>query len=195
VKDSTYRMYREEAGDPVPAGEAVIAPEVVESIPNVDHRHGDGRARVIGIAILDERGRQVPMLEPSSRIIVRISVRAHEPLAMPNVGFMLRNQLGIDFSGTNTTREGYELPPMNKGDVYTVDFHVELPELYPASFSFSPAVADGTLLDYQMCDWIDNAIALQMSRSEGQVYGYVRLPCRVEVNASLKESILENQIG
>ena len=61
------------------------------------------------------------------------------------VGFMLRNQLGIDFSGTNTAREGYELPPMQAGDVYTVDFHVDLPELYPASFSFSPAIADGTL--------------------------------------------------
>jgi hypothetical protein len=60
-----------------------------------------------------------------------------------------------------------------------------LPELYPASFSFSPAIADGTLSGYQMCDWIDNAIALQMSRTEGQIYGYVHLPCRVEVNARL----------
>ena len=54
---------------------------------------------------------------------------------------------------------------MQAGDVYTVDFHVDLPELYPASFSFSPAIADGTLMGYQMCDWIDNAIALQMGRS------------------------------
>ena len=91
---------------------------------------------------------------------------------------------------------------MEPGDVYTVDFHVELPELYPASFSFSPAIADGTLVDYQMCDWIDNAIALQMSRGEGQIYGYVRLPCRVEVNARLGEALpglektlLEKKLG
>jgi hypothetical protein len=135
------------------------------------------------------------MLDPSSRIIVRISVRANDSIAMPNVGFMLRNQLGMDFSGTNTAREGYELPAMEAGDIYTVDFHVDIPELYPASFSFSPAIADGTLLDYRMCDWIDNAIALQMSRSEGQVYGYLRLPCRVEVNARLGEPVLEKQLG
>ena len=54
---------------------------------------------------------------------------------------------------------------MQAGDIYTVDFHLDLPELYPASFSFSPAIADGTLMAYQMCDWIDNAIALQMGRS------------------------------
>ena len=66
-----------------------------------------------------------------------------------------------------------------------MDFHVELPELYPASFSFSPAFADGTLAGYQMCDWIDNAIALQMGRAEQEIYGYIHLGCRVEVNARI----------
>ena len=60
------------------------------------------RAKIIGIAILDENGLPLHMLEPSSRILVRISVRAEATLRMPNVGFMLRNQLGIDFSGLNT---------------------------------------------------------------------------------------------
>src|SRR6185369_17523884 len=132
----------------------------------IDHRYGDGRAEVIGIAVLDERGERLHMLEPSTRIVVRISVRAKADLAMPMVGFMLRNQLGIDFSGTNTAREGHELPAMQAGDIYTVDFYVDLPELYPASFSFSPAIADGTLTGYSMCDWIDNAVAMQMGRGE-----------------------------
>src|ERR1035441_5634266 len=84
------------------------------------------------------------MLDPGSNILVRISVRAKEEVPMPMVGFMLRNQLGMDFSGTNTAREGHELAPMQPGDIYTVDFYLDLPELYPASFSFSPAIADGT---------------------------------------------------
>ena len=75
---------------------------------------------------------------------------------------------------------------MQAGDIFTVDFHLDLPELYPASFSFSPAIADGTLAGYTMCDWIDNAITLQMSRSEDEIYGYVHLPCRVEVNARIR---------
>jgi hypothetical protein len=98
---------------------------------------------------------------------------------------MLRNHLGIDFAGTNTTREAYELPPMSAGDIHTVDFHLDLPELYPASFSFSPAIADGTLREYTMCDWIDNAITLQMGHGEGQIYGYIHLPCKVELNGRL----------
>jgi lipopolysaccharide transport system ATP-binding protein len=194
-KDSTYRQHHADAPRPRERRGSVRAPEVVETIPNIDHRYGDGRAEIMGIAVLDEHGHPLHLLDPLSRIVVRISVRAKSSVRMPNVGFMLRNQLGIDFAGTNTAREGYELPPMEPGDVYTVDFHVELPELYPAAFSFSPAIADGTLQAYEMCDWIDNAISLQMSRSEAQVYGYMRLPCRVEINARLDEPVLEKTSG
>jgi len=161
------------------------APEVVESIPNIDYRYGDGRAEILGIAVLDEFGRRISLMEPNQRIVVRISVRAKADVPLPIVGFMFRNNHGMDFSGTNTTREGYPLAPMHAGDISTVDFHVDLPELYPASFSFSPAIADGTLLRYTMCDWIDNAVVLQMGHGEGQVYGFMRLNCRVEVNARL----------
>jgi hypothetical protein len=112
-------------------------------------------------------------------------VRAKEELSLPIVGFMLRNHLGIDFSGTNTSREGFDLPPMAPGDIYTVDFHLDLPELYPSFFSFSPAIADGTLHSYRMCDWIDNALTMQMGHSQGQIYGYLHLPCKVELNGRL----------
>ena len=203
-KDSAYLKHEAAVGPAVARQGPVHAPEVVTTIPNIDHRYGDGRAEVIGIAVLDDRARPTGLLAPSSRITVRISVRALGDLAVPMVGFMLRNQLGIDFSGTNTSREGCRLAPMQAGDVYTIDFHVELPELYPASFSFSPAIADGTLEAYTMCDWIDNAVTLQMSRTGEQIYGYVHLPCRVGVNerlgagaaaAAAPEPALEKKVG
>jgi hypothetical protein len=98
---------------------------------------------------------------------------------------MFRNHLGVDFAGTNTARERHPLPPMTSGDLCTVDFHLDLPALYPSSFSFSPAIADGTLEHYAICDWIDNAIALHMDPSEGPIYGQFHFPCRVEVNARM----------
>ena len=76
---------------------------------------------------------------------------------------------------------------MRAGDRVTVDFHLDLPELVSSFFSFSPAIADGTLQAYTMCDWIDNAITLQMGHGEAQIYGYLHLPCRVEVNARLQD--------
>jgi ABC-type polysaccharide/polyol phosphate transport system ATPase subunit len=186
-KDSEY------LGSPqplAPVGTAAQAgpPEFLERIPNIDHRHGDGRAEITGIAVCDEYGREQPLLTPGTRVVLRISARAKNHIALPNVGFMMRNHMGLDFSGTNTTREGHQLPPMNAGDRITVDFHIDLPELYPANFSFSPAIADGTLHSYTMCDWIDNAITLQMGHGDASVYGYIHLPCRVEVNAKLQDA-------
>ena len=187
-KDSAYLELKQRSDRPKSI--ATHAPEIVYDIPNIDHRHGDGRAEVLGIAVLDEQGRKTGLLQPQSKIVVRISVRAKDEISLPNVGFMLRNHLGIDFCGTNTTREGVELPPMSPGDIYTVDFHLTIPALYAGNFSFSPAIAEGTLHHYKMCDWIDNAISLQVSPGEGPVYGYMHLPCKVEVNARLSGSPL-----
>ncbi len=184
-KDSAYL---EHVTVEKPPEEAITAPQVVKTIPNVDHRYGDGRAEVLGIAVLDEFGSPISLLAPGSEIVVRISVKARQPVATPNVGFMLRNHLGVDFAGTNTIREGLKIPPMKPGDLYTIDFHLALPHFYAGTFSFSPAIADGSLLAYRMCDWIDNAITLQMGHGDGQVYGYIHLPCRVDINASIGTS-------
>jgi lipopolysaccharide transport system ATP-binding protein len=162
------------------------APEEVENhIPNIDHRFGDGRAEILGIAVRDATGVKIHSLQPNTTIIVRVSFRAKANLDQPIVGFMFRNHLGVDFAGTNTAREGQLLPQMASGDLCTVDFHLDLPALYPSSFSFSPAIANGSLEHYAICDWIDNAVALQMDASEGPVYGQFHFPCRVEVNARI----------
>ena len=184
-KDTAYLALKAAQPQREPLAETAAPIEIVDTIPNIDRRHGDGRAEVLGIAVVSPEGRPLALLQPQSRIVVRISVRAREPLAAPIVGFMMRNHLGVDFAGTNTSREHYELAPMRRGDIYTVDFHLDVPELYPSSFSFSPAIADGTLASYQMCDWIDNAVTMQMSHGEAQIYGYMHLPCKVEVNARL----------
>jgi ABC-type polysaccharide/polyol phosphate transport system ATPase subunit len=164
--------------------------EIVEEIPNIDHRFGDGKAEVIGITVLDAHGARVGLLQPNSTIVVRISVRAKENLDRPIIGFMFRNHLGVDFAGTNTAREGQDLPPMLAGDVCTVDFYLDLPALYASSFSFSPAIANGSLDHYSMCDWIDNAVVLQMEKTDQPMYGQFHLECRIKVNAKLDSGVV-----
>jgi ABC-type polysaccharide/polyol phosphate transport system ATPase subunit len=156
--------------------------EVIIGIPNIDHRFGDGKAEILGIAVVTQDGTRATSLEPEATVVVRISVKAKANLDSPIVGFMFRNHLGVDFAGTNTTRERADLPPMMIGDVCTVDFYLDLPALYASTFSFSPAVANGSLEHYSTCDWIDNAVVLQMEKSEDPIYGQLHLPCRVTVN-------------
>ena len=91
VKDSAYLEHTHEPAPQPIARRQEEPPELATRIPNIDHRHGDGRAQIIGIAVFDSYGHELRLLEPNTRVIVRISVRAHEVLQLPNVGFMLRN--------------------------------------------------------------------------------------------------------
>ncbi len=182
AKDARYFAHDQQAH---PTHPCEAPPEIAETIPNVDHRYGDKRGSIIGIAIYDNNSNSISVLFPDSTIVVRISARAKANLDRPIIGFMFRNHLGVDFAGTNTAREGYDLPPMAAGEICTVDFHIELPALYASTFSFSPALADGTLEHYSICDWIDNAIALPMQRSDLPIYGHFHFPCRVEVNSRI----------
>ncbi len=150
----------------------------VHTIPNVDHRTGDGSATVVGIAVLDEFSDPLHLMIPNSTIVVRVSVRANRDLAKPDIGVRLRNHLGLSFAATSATREGHAPGFMTAEEVVTVDFHLEIPQLYPGAFSFSPWVeAEGAV-----CDEVDNAITIQMARGDSLVYGYVQVPCRIEWN-------------
>lgn len=188
AKDAAYLSHEPQA----PRSHSYAPPqEIVEGIPNIDHRFGDGKAEILGIAVLDANGSPLSSLQPDSTIAVRISVRAKANVDRPIVGFMFRNHLGVDFAGTNTAREGCDLPPLLIGEIYTVDFYIDLPTLYASLFSFSPAVADGTLEHYVTCDWIDNAIVLPMDKSDAPIYGQLHFPCRVQVNTKIGAGVPE----
>ena len=109
AKDAQYLAHGGEARSPIDAGDYRAPAEVVTDIPNIDHRFGDRRAELLGIAICDESGQICRSLAPNSTIVVRISARAKANLDRPIIGFMFRNHLGVDFAGTNTAREGCPL--------------------------------------------------------------------------------------
>jgi ABC-type polysaccharide/polyol phosphate transport system ATPase subunit len=143
----------------------------VDTIPNIDHRHGDQSATILGIAVTNEYNEPLHLMMPDSRIAVRITLRANEPLEEPEIGFVLRNHLGLDFSVTS-----HKLHATTAGETVTVAFEIEIPELYPGSFSYSPFIKS----DNTVCDWIDNAVTVQMARGDKPVYGYIHWPCRIE---------------
>ena len=189
-RDSEYRRHSAPGSQSEQTREKapVSAPQVVTTIPHSDGRHGNRAAEILGIAILSEDGEDLALLPQKAPIVVRISVRARDEVAMPIVGFLIRNHLGVELAGTNTALEDLELPPFAPGDIYTFDFRIELPELYPAHFSFTPAVANGTVETYDVCDWIENAVTLQAEKGR-KVYGFLHLPCQIRVNSVLRNRV------
>ena len=90
---------------------------------------------------------------------------------------MLRNRLGEDVTGTNTLFEGEPLPAAGAGSRLSVDFVMDVPFLQAGFYYFSPALADGTLDEYEMCDWVDNAYALEVVQ-RSTTYGHMRVPVK-----------------
>src|SRR5207302_276598 len=185
-------MREEPLGKPLTTGDELDLPEealakiptFMMHIPNIDHRFGNGKARVCGIGVYGIAGEPASGVAQGDRICIRISVEFDDEVSQPNVGFMLRNRLGEDVTGTNVMNEGMRLPVAKAGDRLSVDFIMDLPFLQAGFYHFSPAVADGSLDQYEMCDWIDNACAIEvMERTSA--YGHLRVPTRVRAMSVL----------
>ena len=159
----------------------------IDSSPPHDGRSGDGRALITGIAIMDTAGHVMQMLEPANQATVRISIYAIESISHPSVGFIIRNHLGIEIAETSTATDGHPLQPWQAGERLSIDFAVEIPELYPAFFSFTPLITDGAA--EVVCDRLENAVTLPMGRGEGLIYGYLHWPNRIEVNKRLNKVV------
>ena len=157
-------------------------PKFMSHVANMDHRHGNGKALVRGIGIFSREGYAAMTIVQGDRICVRVSVEFLDECLKPNVGFILRNRLGEDVTGTNAIFEGLQLPPACSGDRISVDFVLDLPLLQQGFYYFSPAVANGMLDQYDICDWIDNACAIEIAQKT-TTYGYMRVPTRVRAFA------------
>ena len=150
-------------------------PEFINALPNVDRRFGNGRARIVGIGIFDYQGNPTGSAAQGDRVCVRVSVEFLGEVSKPNVGFMLRNRLGEDVFGTNLLYEGQQMTRRDAGDRVSVDFVMDLPYLRAGYYHFSPAVADGSMDNYEHCDWVDNAFALEIVE-RSTTYGHIRVP-------------------
>jgi ABC-type polysaccharide/polyol phosphate transport system ATPase subunit len=148
--------------------------EPAPSVPHVDHRYGDGRARIEGVALRDADGRPLGMPIAGERLRVVITARCEAPLAEPIVGFTLRGRLGEVLSATNTAYEGRRLPSLRAGDRISVEFALRWPPFASGAFSISPAIADGTLDRHHMSDWVDNALVTEASNPAVR-YGWIRM--------------------
>jgi len=155
------------------------APDVVTGIRPEATRYGDGRAELVGVQITDRNGVPVEAVHAPAEIVLRMSVRAADAIERPIAGLLMRTHEGVDLSGTNTARQNVPIDPMLPGEIRTFDFHLSLPELAPAHYSFTAGLADGDLTSYQYCDLAENAAHLEVLAGPKPVVGYLKFPCIV----------------
>ena len=111
-----------------------------------------------------------------STIVVRVSIRTRQHIEQPVIGVLMRTSSATDLTGSNTLREDMELPSMEPGETHTADFHLHLPALRAGCYTFTPAIADGTLEDFRLCDMVENAAPLWVVPGR-PVFGLLHIPC------------------
>ena len=86
-------------------------------------------------------------------------VRAYEEIANPIIGYLVRDYLGREIFGDNTTLVRRGLPSLSAGRSYVVTFRIDVrPNLREEEYSLSVAVADGMLNNYRQCHWLHDAV-------------------------------------
>jgi homopolymeric O-antigen transport system ATP-binding protein len=152
---------------------------VARSIPNMDHRFGNGEAVVLGVDLLDGEGNPTREVFGGQKVVVRVSARFTRDINRPIIGYTLRDRMGVEISACNTSYAGQILPPARGGQIFTSDFCIVMPHMAAGSYSISPAVAKGNVLKHDMCDWVDNAIIFSL-KSEYLVYGMIKMDVDVQ---------------
>jgi ABC-type polysaccharide/polyol phosphate transport system ATPase subunit len=183
-RERSYARSYPSAGEPgAEPGEGVFFAAVdempmVDSIPNIDHRFGSGEATILGLELFDERGNPTREVFGGQKVLVRLSAQLNRDIDTPILGYTMRDRMGIEISACNTSYAGKRLPPLPKGHKVTTDFYVRMPYMAAGSYSLSPAVARGSLVRHDMCDWIDNALVFNL-QTEQMIYGMFRMDVTV----------------
>ena len=144
--------------------ESAAAPaEAIATPAKSVHRFGNRAGEVTGLTLPAVPGRDS---------FLRMRVASKRPLAAPIVGFLVRNEKGENIFGTNSARENHPLPPMQSGDEHVIDFHLNMPQLAAGRYAVSVAISDGTLAEYEVCDYIEDAVASWSNRGASRDWLY-----------------------
>ena len=121
-------------------------------------RRGDGRAELISVETLDERGQSTMTWKSGEEAMVRVTVRYREAVEDPVIGMMIRTRIGFEVYGTNTELEKLKLGPCAAGDTLRVLFRFRC-DLCPREYTLTAASHDP---DGALHEWLDDALAFMV---------------------------------
>ncbi len=127
---------------------------------------GEGGARIVDVALLDDQKRWLDWIVGGETITLRVTIEIDEPLVSPIVGFYLKNERGQELMGDNTFATFAERPvSCDAGDVLCAEFTFIMPVLPVGAFSINVAIAEGTQYDHVQHHWIHDALPLRVHAS------------------------------
>ena len=149
ARESAYEMTEEVSGGPLKELEAEAMPKIL-----CTYRHGDGRAEIVTVELLNAMHQKIEFVETGEEVIVRVRVVFHEDVEAPVCGFLIRNRHGIHLYGTNTDLQQANFGPAQRGEIVEVSFAFSC-WLAPDSYSLTFGVHSADAISF---DWLDGAL-------------------------------------
>jgi len=151
---------------------------------HVSTRSGNGSARIVQVEMTDTAERPVRTVRVGENVQIRCTVDFFKDMENPAVGILLRDRMGNDVYGTNTSHLGHSLLAVEKGDRLDVDFSLPM-NVGVGNYSLCVAVHGGDSHLEENCDWWDRCLAVQVIPGDGPAFvGVAALPVQVEIARS-----------
>lgn len=135
---------------------------------------GESGASIVDVRMTDGSDKPFKWVIGGELVTLRITAAVKEKLAMPIIGFNIKNDLGQPLFGDNTYISYANNPiQVNASDYLIAEFRFRMPRFPLGNYSISVAVAEGSQESHSFQHWISDAICFESSRSsvDGSLIG------------------------
>jgi len=133
-----------------------LGEEVVQTIS------GDGKASIDDVLLLDEKGRNVHIVNVGQSICLKIGIRYSCHISNLNVGFIIRDKFGKDVFGTNSTSLSEKLTLLEKGEGSLDVFFKFNMNIGPGDYSITVGLHGEQSHINENYEWRDNALLFRV---------------------------------
>ncbi|MBQ3789455.1 MAG: ABC transporter ATP-binding protein [Lachnospiraceae bacterium] len=143
-------------------------------------KYGNGAARITGLSLKDEQGRETKAIMKGSVCRITMEVEILKDIDKPIFAFTIKNALGIEITGTNTMVEKAFLSGVKKGDRKTVTFSQRI-DLQGGDYLLSFGVTGFEGDDFTVYERRYDALAMTVVSDKNTV-GYYDMNSEVTVD-------------
>jgi lipopolysaccharide transport system ATP-binding protein len=119
---------------------------------------GDRRVTIEAVRLVSQGSRN-GVVYTGQTCEIGVALHAHDEIANPIVGFIVKDRLGREILGDNTYLIKNDLPPLSGGRRYVITFQMDAwPNLLEGEYSLTIAIADGAFNDHVQCHYLHDAV-------------------------------------
>jgi lipopolysaccharide transport system ATP-binding protein len=147
-----------------------------------DHDYESGQARITSVSVIDKSGKVLQTATGGDLLTLVVKAQTSQPMFSPLIGFFLKDALGQNLFGDNTSESTLGRPMnLQAGEQFTTRFTFELPTLVAGDYTFCVAFAEGSRNEFLQHHWVHDALVLKV-HGVASHRGLVGIPVQVEMN-------------